>query len=355
MPHPDLARTRPAGSDIDVPAEFAGIVNELTRRGFLAGGLGAAALLGLAACGSATSAAPPSSSAAASRTVALANGTFTVPTDPTRVVSIDYFTAIFLVELGLVPVGGIDFSWVDDSSMYPDYVSTLKAMPSIGQITSTDFEKVTALRPDLILGPTPGSRYDNSQGAMQTLTAVAPVASVDFGQSGDWRDPFAQTAELVGRTAQLQPLTDAYQQTVAQAKADYADVLAATVVSVVDYSQNGNYAIDLPKSGDGVVLTDLGVRFGQAAVDDGTNTRELSLENLDALADSDLILYRADADGQPASGLADVIALPGWAGLPAVAAGHVYPIGWLDLCTYRWAQAAVADFTSILDRYRKAS
>ena len=35
-----------------VDAEFARIVDELTRRGFLAGGLGAAALLGLAACGS---------------------------------------------------------------------------------------------------------------------------------------------------------------------------------------------------------------------------------------------------------------------------------------------------------------
>ena len=33
-------------------AEWAAIVDELTRRGLLAGGLGTAALLGLAACGS---------------------------------------------------------------------------------------------------------------------------------------------------------------------------------------------------------------------------------------------------------------------------------------------------------------
>jgi iron complex transport system substrate-binding protein len=38
-----------------------------------------------------------------------------------------------------------------------------------------------------------------------------------------------------------------------------------------------------------------------------------------------------------------------------VKAGHVYPIGWADLCTYRWATAAITDFTAILDTYRKSA
>jgi iron complex transport system substrate-binding protein len=338
----------------DVDTEFAAIVDELTRRRLLAGGLSAAALLGLAACGDDTSApAAPGSSAAGTRTVTTADGTFTVPADPQHVVCIDYFTAIFLVELGLTPAGGIDYSWVDDSSMYAPYVSILKRLPGIGQITSTDYEKVTALRPDLILGPTPGSQYDNSKGAMETLKAVAPVASIDFGKTGDWRSPFEQTAQLVGRTEQLAPLIAAYRATVAQAKAAYADLLASTVVSVVDYSQDGTVSLDLPRSTDGVVLADLGVRFGAASADNGSNNRSISLERISDLADSDIILFRADAHGAPANGLQDVVKLQSWKDLPAVKAGHAYPIGWADVCTYRWAQAAVADVTRILDDYRK--
>ncbi|GAB3920529.1 ABC transporter substrate-binding protein [Microlunatus endophyticus] len=336
-------------SDVAVDAEFRLIVDRLTRRGLLAGGIaaGAGAGLALAGCSTGDNRHTPSSK----RTVTTTAGTFTVPAAPERVVCIDYFTAIFLIELGLTPTGGIDYSWVDTSSMYPAYVPILKKLPNIGEITSTDYEKITALRPDLILGPTPGSQYDNSKGAMKTLTAVAPVASVDFGSTGDWRGPFEQTAKLVNRTAELAPLIASYRRTVSETKTSYADLLATTVVSVVDYSQDGNYALDLPKSTDGVVLADLGVTFGKASADNGSNNRGLSLERISDLADSDIILYRADAKKEPTNGLQDVVKLRAWKELPAVKAGHVYPIGWADVCTYRWAENAIKDFTGILDTY----
>ncbi|MFK0003571.1 ABC transporter substrate-binding protein [Paenarthrobacter sp. NPDC090522] len=320
-----------------------------TRRNLLTAGIGAAALLALTACAENTTANP----APTTHNIQTTAGSFTVPINPSHIVCVDYFTAIFVIELGLEPAGGIDYSWVDASTMYPDYLNQLKNLPNIGEITSTNFEKVANLHADLILGPTPGSRYDNSKGALSTLTAVAPVASVDFGQSGDWRGPFEQTAALVNRKDKLQTLIDSYTATANRAKADYQDLLSTTVVSVVDYSQTGNFALDLPKSAGGVVLGDLGVRFGTASIDDGTNTRELSLERLEELSDSDIILYRAGADGQPGNGLTDVVTLEGWKNLPAVRAGHAYPIGWADLCTYRWAESAIADFTAVLDKYRQ--
>lgn len=307
--------------------------------------------MGLAACSDGTAAAGGSPSAAASRTVTAADGEVEVPAHPDRVVCIDYFSAIFALELGLTPAGGIDYSWVDDSSMYPAYVRPLKRLPGIGQITATDFERVAALRPDLILGPTPGSRYDNSKGALAKLGAVAPVATIDFGQTGDWRGPFAQTADLLNRTDRLEPLRSSYEAKVAQVRDDYADLLAGTVVSVVDYAQDGQFALDLPQSTSGVVLADLGVRFGSASADNGTNSREFSAERLGDLADSDVILYRANADGSPGAGLADLFELSLWQQLPAVRAGHAYPVGWVDLCTYRWAELAVDDVTRILDDY----
>jgi iron complex transport system substrate-binding protein len=234
--------------------------------------------------------------------------------------------------------------------MFPAYVAPLQELADIGEITATSFEKVAALRPDLILGPKAGSRYDNSQGALAKLGSVAPVASIDFGRSGDWRAPFAQTADVLNRADALAPIQASYQAKVAAARSAYAGQLGSTVVSVVDYAEGGQFALDLPRSGNGVVLADLGIRFGAASADNGTNSTELSFERVSELADSDVILYRANADGTPGTGLADLFELDSWQALPAVAAGRAYPVGWVDLCTYRWAELAVDSVTGILDR-----
>ncbi len=39
-------------------------------------------------------------------------------------------------------------------------------------------------------------------------------------------------------------------------------------------------------------------------------------------------------------------------GYRAVKTGHIYPIGWADFSTYRWAQTAISDFPQILDQYK---
>ena len=345
--------TAPDPTDTDhslIVRQFFALVDLLTRRGFLAG----SAALALSACGT-DEPEPTARSSAATRVVDTSQGAVRVPADPRRVVCLDYFTAIFLMELGLTAVGGIDYSFVDRATMYPAYVKSLKAIPSIGRITATNSEKVAQLHPDLILGPTPGSRYDNSKGAMARLADVAPVASVDFGQGGDWRDPFAQTAAIVNRTARLDTVKQGYEERVRTLRADRGPLLDRLVVSVVDFAQDGQVALALPRSGNGVVLRDLGLTYGRASRDNGTNTRMLSFERVGDLADSDLILFRADAHGRPANGLDAVVELAGWKQLPAVRLGHVYPMGWADLCTYRWGELAIGEVGEALDDYSKGA
>lgn len=331
-----LMPTTPILEAQTVDEQWLEIVDSLTRRGFIWSGAGAAALAVLAACGSdgaSTASSNPGTGAAAS----------SVPTTPQRIVSIDYFTAIFLVELGVTPAGAIDFSWVDDSSMYPPYVPVLKTIPSIGEITATNLESVVQLTPDLVIGPTPGSRYDNSPGALDALHARFPTVSVDFGTSGDWRPPFAATADAVGRRAQLDELIAGYQASLASVKAAHADTLAATTWALLSYAEDGSVSIDMPDSTAGVVLTDLGVRWTSAVAGKTGGYQDLSLEQIDQLADADAILFRADGTGAPLNGLADVFAYAGWNNLPAAKAGRVLPITWSDLCTYRWAQLALDD------------
>ena len=322
------------------------IVDDLTRRTIL-GALGIAGALLLTGC---TTGQEPT--AGGTRKVRTPQGVYTVPADPKRVVCIDYYSGIFLTELGLAPVGGIDYSWVDASTMYEPYIPKLKAIPDIGQITATDTEKAAALHPDLILGPTPGSLYDNSPGAMAKLATIAATATIDFGKTGDWRAPYRQAADEVGRTAEHDRLEKAYLDAVADVKSRRSDIIAATTIASLNYAQDGNFSIDLAPSSAGVLYSDLGLGFPARARGTGSNGVELSTEHLDALADATMIVYRADGSGAAQNGLAEVLALPAWKELPAVKAGNVFPITWIDLCGYRWAQSALGQLDTLLGRLR---
>ena len=134
-----------------VDPEFAAIVDELTRRGFLTGAAGAAALLGLTACGSSGHDAGGSSSAAAptTRTVSTAKGNVTVPADPKRIVAVQPTALATLLDIGVGVVGAYD-QGADYIS--PRYKAKWQAAPKIGTAGQIDVEKVAALHPDLIIG-----------------------------------------------------------------------------------------------------------------------------------------------------------------------------------------------------------
>ncbi len=323
------------------------VLDDLTRR-TLIGAVGIGAAFFLAGCTP-----DRAGSGAATRKVRTPQGTYTVPQDPKRVVCIDYYSGIFLTELGMKPVGGIDYSWVDPSSMFEGYIEPLKAIRSIGEITATNTEKVATLEPDLILGPTPGSLYDNSPGAMKKLAQIAATATIDFGKTGDWREPYRQAADEVNRLAEHDRLRSEYEEAVAGVKKRRADAIAATTIASLNYAQDGNVSVDLAPSSAGVVYEDLGLRFTAPARGTGSNGVSISTERLDELADATVIVYRADTSGKPQSGLDQVLALPSFKALPAVRAGNVFPITWIDLCGYRWAGQAVTELDALLGRLKE--
>ena len=90
---------------LDIDEEFARIVNALTRRGLLAGGLGTAALLGLSACGLDQPHDTSDVSTPATRKVDSVNGPISVPAHPKRVVTLDGFSMAAMFDLGLTPAG----------------------------------------------------------------------------------------------------------------------------------------------------------------------------------------------------------------------------------------------------------
>lgn len=175
----------------DTDTEFARIVDELTRRGFLAGGLGSAALLGLASCGSSGPTDPSSSAAAApwSFTDDLGNTT-TLPHRPTRIASLWDSTTATLWAAGLRQIVASQLADGNDPTLAAAHVvrTGMKRL-SVGNTAQVDVEALAAAAPDLIIDITAdGALATTSQ--QPQISKIAPV----IGLNGDGPDVLAVIA-----------------------------------------------------------------------------------------------------------------------------------------------------------------
>ena len=169
---------------------------------------GAALLIAalLASCGGedqadrAATAGPASSAFPA--TIAHALGATTIPAEPKRVVAVGYSDHETLLALGVKPVGAMDWFGQGTYGKWPWERAAWGGKPA--QIVSSksyeiDFEKVAALRPDLILGiyaELKRSDYDK-------LSQIAPTVAQAKGgaYTTPWRDMTRVIAKAVGRVA----------------------------------------------------------------------------------------------------------------------------------------------------------
>jgi iron complex transport system substrate-binding protein len=319
--------TRPAaGSDADTDARFdlrfQEIVDELTRRGFLAGGIGAAALIGLAACGSSsdndTSAGTSRKPAATTRVVDTAKGKVTVPADPKRIVAISPQTRGTLYDLGVSPIGVYDEGQQYISPRYRDQMKQATTISSGGDL---NLEKIASVQPDLIIGVD----YSWNTDLYSKLSAVAPTV---IAPSDTWQAIAKATAEAVGKTSGLTALEQRFASTATTIKSTYADVLGRLKWDILQGGfDKGKFWLYGPQSDAGAILAAAGVQFATASAGvPGVNNKALSYENIDVLADADVIGFYADYDNIPTNEGPQLFAQAGFKALAAVKAGRTVPI-----------------------------
>lgn len=159
---------------VDLDAEFARIVDELTRRGFLAGGLGAAAVLGLSACGTDSSGHSSGSSAwsftdDSGRTVHLSR-------TPRRVATLfdDAATTLWPAGLHTVAtsmVGGTKELLLSEGASSDEVAAIVPIGAAGGKI---NLEALTHAQPDLMVAPIIGGKLVTAA-PLDTLIQIAPV------------------------------------------------------------------------------------------------------------------------------------------------------------------------------------
>lgn len=300
----------------------------------------ALASLTLGACSS-TQPAPASSSGAngtsETRVVTDASGQeVTVPSHPTRVVTLSEPTTDNALALGVTPIGVVSGR---GQQTVPNYLLDRAGdIPILGSIGTPNLEAIGAAHPDLIL--VDGTSVKNND--TETLTALGQIAPVFFTtqSGGDWRETFALTADALGVPEQADVKLAEFDQHVADVSARLKDAgYLDQTYSVVRW-QGDSAGLILKELPAGQALTALGMKRPANQDRDGEGRSEpVSLENIDQI-DADWIFFgtlgKSSVNNPSAGGATGVEASAaaleeakntvGFDSLGAVQANHVIPV-----------------------------
>jgi iron complex transport system substrate-binding protein len=299
------------------PGSAAGtIVDELTRRRLLSGGIGAAALL-VAGCGSAdgtdTSDAG-ATGAAGTRTITDdAGDEVTVPARPQRIVSTWSYGAAALLEAG-APVVGLPLSteplFEEDLAARHD----LGDVADIGTVDALNVELVASLTPDLIVVALLGGEPTADDATLDSLRAIAPVVQLEVFQSVE--SLTATVADLTGDDAAVEAAREDFEAALTQLR-ELLGVPGLSVSFALHFAPDGVFTY----APDGIPAVDVLTRAGAQwlpIVDEAEangGDLQLSLERVGDLSADLVVVYNL--------GDADLTANDVASALPANAAGQV--------------------------------
>ncbi len=205
--------------------------DDVTRRQFLIGGLSAAALL--VGCGGPDSGSPVASPAGDGFPVTIEHkhGSTEIPSTPQRVVAVGLVEQDPLLALGVIPVATTEWFGEHPGAIHPWAREALGNAPLLEVQSAADgfqFERIAALRPDLILAL---AGVDVSQSDYGKLAQIAPTVIQPAGLVSSFADPSVFLTE-VGFAApeQLRMLTR--EQGYAQISRERLDLLDVDLLYV---------------------------------------------------------------------------------------------------------------------------
>lgn len=339
--------------DSQFDTRFDEIVDDLTRRGFLAGGLTAAAVLGLAACGSDGTSDSDGTTGPSTRVVDSAKGKITVPAHPKRVVAMAYTVGYVLFDLGVTPAGVQDPGAEYVAPRYSDlWGPTPKINPNGGEL---NVEKIAALNPDLIIGV----NYAWNTDLYDQMKAIAPTVIVD---TSSWEEGTAAIADALNLKPALAKLEKRFADRTAEIKSTYADVLGRFRWDLLQGGfTDGQFWTYGANSTPGQLFVAAGGRLASASTaaaastDPGVGVKPISYENIDQLKDADVIAYYATYDDKPINLGPALFKQKLWQELPAVKAGRLVPVPDFLVGCYGDALAALDEFEAGLKKIQEAS
>ena len=278
----------------------------VTRRAFLGGTVGVAAVALLAACSGDEEDADDSTASSTDSDA-----------QTTRVVALNTGHLDHLLLLGIVPVGlAVAKSANGDPSGIPDYIYDrfgesfdLDAIEQVGLRAEPDVEKIATLEPDLILS------NDRADEALLTqLRGITTVVTTNGG-SELWKEDLGILADAVGKREEADDLLAAYEKNAS----DWADNRGNDAVVSLVRGRNDEYILTGPSSLSGSVVEDAGLTRPDGQRLSDTANHDLSVENTDQL-DADYLFYSFDGGAESLTDSAS------WRNLEVVKDGNAYAV-----------------------------
>ncbi|GAA3594550.1 iron-siderophore ABC transporter substrate-binding protein [Kineosporia mesophila] len=286
------------------------------------------ALTTLSACGDSSSTADTAKSSASGAfpaTVATKFGDVTIESKPERVVALGWSDAETALALGVQPVGASDWLAFGGEGVGPWAQGRYTQAPEIIGTLEPEYEKIAALKPDLILDV----KSSGDQERYDTLSKIAPTVGVPEGAEAyltSWEDQTTMIATALGEKEKgeklISDITAEYQK--------YADAnpeFAGKTITVGSRTSEG-WGAYVKGNGRVTFAEMLGFTINpkvQEKAEPGTFSVKVSEENLTML-DADLVvMLPIYIDAKEISDNALFTAVP------AVKAGHSVVIDDADI------------------------
>ncbi|MEU4221824.1 iron-siderophore ABC transporter substrate-binding protein [Actinoplanes sp. NPDC026623] len=221
-------------------------------------------------------------------------GTTNITAEPKRIVTVGLVEQDALLALGVVPTATTEWFGAKPGAVWPWAEAALGGAAKPQVLTNTDgiqFEKVAALRPDLILAVYSGLTAED----YATLSKIAPTVaqpkdSIDYGVK--WQDLTRTVGSAVGRKAQADRLVADVEARFATVRKEHPEFAGATGLMATTWE---GYYVYGPQDSRGRLLTDLGFKLpdGLAEVTGKEFGANLSKERTDLL-DTGALIWLVD-------------------------------------------------------------
>jgi iron complex transport system substrate-binding protein len=258
-------------------------------------------MLLLGACGTSDDTTPSASGGSAAAATAAFPvtidhkfGSTTIKAEPKRIVVVGLVEQDALLSVGVVPVGTTEWFGEQPGAIWPWAAGKLAGAAKPTVLTNTDgiqFEKVAALRPDLILGLYSGlSAQDYKTLSKIAPTVAQPPGALDFGAS--WQDVTRIVGTAVGKKAEADQVVGDVQAKIAAVRTAHPEFAGKTALMATTYE---GYYVYGPQDARGRLLTELGFKLpdGLAAVTGKDFGANLSKERTDML-NTDVLIWLVD-------------------------------------------------------------
>ncbi|MFZ2529668.1 MAG: ABC transporter substrate-binding protein [Rhodococcus sp. (in: high G+C Gram-positive bacteria)] len=247
-------------------------------------------------------------------------GSTTIEGSPERIVAASSQWVDALLEFGVQPVAYLSAgSMGDERGLFPwqqDIAADAVALDSTAMMTGGDLpvEEIAALAPDLVLG----AWTVTTQTGYDTLSAVAPTLPLLSDAAVDrWDEQVRTLGEILDREEDAEKIIADREAEIAAAALPGLEGRTG-VLAMYMFGQEQFVVVADPNDGSAVLFDQLGMSLPPSLLEEpGVNQGRLMLspERIDVLAGDLLIML-------PQGGTeADLMALPGFAELPAVTGG----------------------------------